>query len=652
MTARICSPKSRSWAVVASCAAVLVAATFVGVPGQAQARTMLVTPDEQLVDGQYVDVALTGFEPGRYVRVRLCAQDAAGVSDCAKDENAFNAPGRSRIALPGPDGKASTPFVIKALDIDKIGGGKFQCDAESPCKLIAFDLDDSGNKEIGIESSVATALAFAGSTLPCVESEPRVAGSGASSIRAAVVEWQAETCRPPMSLNVSYATANSVNGIQAFVGGLTDADFAMSGIPLTADERQTLADRKVQPLHIPVGLGSLVLAYNLWYDKDGDQQPDQITDLQLSPQTLAGIMTGQVSSWSDPAITADNLENYPDGFRSKAIRPVARADNSAATWWLLSWFCALAQEEWEKGGAEAFRCPAKTIFPAGNGVNLFTGTDKVALQIREFAGEQGTGGIPDGGLIGFVYNSEALKIGLPVVALRNAAGEYVKPTEQSVTAAAAAGAIDADGVFTPNFHSGGPGAYPLPVVTYAIVPAADTALKDPQEQLLMKFLDYVVGDGQEQATQRGYAPLPEAMAAKSRESIAKVYKTDAAAAPSPTAAPSSAPTVTGAQAPVAQATPAPATSPSATSAPSNQAAAGTGTTTQDQASSETSGAPVVRSVAGLIKLLSGSSAPIAVSELFFFGAILAILGRALSIVVIRHRLAKLSKPVDASNQPS
>ncbi len=608
---------------------------------------MLVLPDEQLVDGQYVDVQLKGFEPGQDVRVRLCAADAAAVGDCAKDPTAFNAPGRSRIARIGTKGEGSTPFVIRALDVESIDGGMFGCDAESPCKLIAFPL--SAGKEISFTESVATALSFADSTIACPESDPRVAGSGASAIRAAIVEWQSEACRPPKSLNVSYATNNSVNGKMAFVEGLTDADFAMSGIALTAEERQALIDRKVAPLHVPVALGSLVLAYNLWFDKDGDNQADQVTDLRLSPETAAGIMRGNIGDWSDPAVKEDNLANYPDGFPPKQIKPVARADNSAATWWLTSWFCALGRERWEQGGEESFKCPARTIFPAGNGVALFTGTDKVALQIREFAGEQGTGGIPQPGLIGYVYNSEALKLGLPVVALRNAAGEFVKPTTESVTAAAAAGTLDADGVFAPNFHSGGPDAYPLPVVTYAIAPSADTALTDPREQLLKSFLEYAIGDGQQKAELRGYAPLPQAMVAASQATIPRVYKADPAATPTPTVAPTSVATstttVTGPLATTAETTTTPAPLTSQTTSSTQAAGTGAGGATTSPAPAGPTG-PVIRSVSGLIKLLAGGNAPITVSELLLIGVLFAVVGRALAIVVDRRRLANVEKAAE------
>ena len=50
-------------------------------------------------------------------------------------------------------------------------------------------------------------------------------------------------------------------------------------------------------LHIPTTLGAVVLTYNL----DGIK-----TGLKLSPEVLAGIFLGDIKSWDDPKIKADN----------------------------------------------------------------------------------------------------------------------------------------------------------------------------------------------------------------------------------------------------------------------------------------------------------------------------------------------------------
>jgi len=414
------------------------------------------------------------------------------------------------------------------------------------------------------------------------------------------------------------------------VNGLTDADFAMSGVALTDAETQTLVQRKITALHVPVALGSLVLAYNLWID-DGSGNKVQVRNLQLSPATVAKIIEGRIGNWNDPAIKQDNLGNYPNGFGSKLIIPVGRADNSAATWWLSSWLIATAKDAWEAGG-QSFKGGPTTIFPAGNGVDLRTGPDNVAADIRIYQAQEA----PDAGLIGFVYLSDAQKLGLPVAALQNAAGNYVLPTTQSLDAAVAAGTISPDGIFQPNFTTTDPKAYPVPVVTYAIVPKAGSpGLDPPHELVLSRFLHYAVTDGQKAAELRGYAPLPAALSTKSNAAVAQVY-----APPPPTPAPTVAPRT---NAPPVVAQSSGGTTPQATAPPEvaavvqAPAAAITPAITASPVASAGSAAPVAKVVAGAIKLLGGGSAPMTVSDFLWLGAIAAIAGRALTILAERRR---------------
>jgi phosphate transport system substrate-binding protein len=619
-------------ALLGALACVASGFAFARVDAQA-ARTITVTPSDQLVDGQYVDVHFSGFQPNHDVRVRQCPSSAASVDDCAAEPDRPQDPGHSRLARSDSTGAGSTPFVIKAEDVPKkSGNGEFQCDAQNPCKLYAFDTQ--GGIEISFDASASQTIDYALSTIPCPEAEPRVAGSGAAAIRDDVTQWQAETCAKPLSLNVSFTTNNSVNGKQAFVQGLSDADFAMSAVPLTSAEEQQLASRSVQTVNVPVALGSLVLAYNLWLD-DGSGGKTQVRNLQLSPATVAGIIEGRINVWSDPAITKDNQANYPKGFPSKVIVPVGRADNCAATWWLSSWLVATAKDAWEAGGA-SFKTGPTTIFPAGNGVDLRTGPDNVALDIREFPGQQGSNGIPDPGLIGFVYLSDAIKLGLPVAALQNQSGNYVLPTTQSVEAAAAAGTVDENGIFTPNFTNGDANAYPVPVVTYAIAPKAGGPLDPPHALVLQKFLQYATGDGQKAAELRGYAPLPDALSTKSSAAVAEIYQ---APAPAPSATPAPSSEAAAAAPPPSHAQPAAPVPPP--HPPAGDVAAGTSPTARTESASapaaqEGPAGPAIKLVSGVLKMLGGGSAPVTVQGLLWFGAVVFVCGRALSVLLERR----------------
>lgn len=633
------SRQAQTWIALTGAVVVLASITLGGVSGGAfaqTARSATASPDGQLIDGQYVDVTWSGFEPNDGARVRLCPADADSVDDCLRDSDSTLAPGDSKAFRSGANGIGSVAFVIRTGEIQGIRDGHtFFCDAEHACKLMVFELNPE-QVEQSFTDSAAITLGFALSTLVCPETEPRVAGSGATVARAAIVQWQAETCRPPLGLNVSYATSNSINGKEAFVNGITDADYAMSGLGLTDEEKAKLTERKVRPVHVPVALGSLALVYFIWTDLDGDGIREPLRDLRLRPGTAARIFQGRIHNWADPQISGTPESDNPDlKIPSLPIRAIGRADNSAATWWLSSWIVARDRAAWEEGG-EAFQTGPTAIFPAGNAVQLRTGSDAVALQVRTFPGEQESGGIPNIGLIGFVYLSEALKLGLPVAALENGAGEFVEPNEETVLAGLRTGTISDEGIFQPNFNSTDPTAYPIPVVTYAIAPSGgEGGLDAPRATVLQKFLDYSVNEGQASQPQRGYVKLPEELTTFSNAGVAAVGPPPAAA-PSPTPQANTASTPPPQTAVVSQ--PLPAAGGTVGESTSTVATRSTNIQAAPAATAAPSGpvAPVKRTVSGLLRLVGGAGAPVTVPNLVGLGLMALIIGRAIAVLSLRR----------------
>ena len=331
-----------------------------------------------------------------------------------------------------------------------------------------------------------------------------------------------------MDLNLSYTFQNSLQGMEAFAKGLPDSDFAGAGLSLRDEYKEQLADRRVTPVHVPVAAGALVLAYNIWMDFDGDGKVEQLNNLQLSPRTVADIFQGEVDLWDDQRIAADNptlkLEN-------KRVEAVGRADRSAATFWLSSWLTAKAHDAWASKGGE-YAKGAITIFPAPDRTQLRTGTSAVADLIRNWfrssdpvysSDDRGDQDTPFFGFIGFVYLSEALKLGLPMAALQNASGAFVKPTTESITAGFNAGTLSSDGIFTPNFDATDPAAYPLPVLSYVIAPTRTSKGVDATKaQTLGRVLDYAIGTGQDAAPLRGYIPLTAPMKAAAAKGITAI----------------------------------------------------------------------------------------------------------------------------------
>lgn len=104
-----------------------------------------------------------------------------------------------------------------------------------------------------------------------------------------------------------------------------------------------------------------------------------------------------------------------------------------------------------------------------------------------------------------------------MASLRNAAGQFVKPTTDSLLAGVAAMKdTGIDGVLQLDPTANVPAAYPLTMVTYA---AVNTQQDQEARNEYAKLLEYAATTGQEPGVERGmlpdgYAPMPEAMRKK------------------------------------------------------------------------------------------------------------------------------------------
>ncbi|MFD8208077.1 hypothetical protein ACFV2S_16995 [Streptomyces sp. NPDC059695] len=118
---------------------------------------------------------------------------------------------------------------------------------------------------------------------------------------------------------------------------------------------------------------------------------------------------------------------------------------------------------------------------------------------------------------GITDTASAARYQLQVAALRNADGDYVRPTTTSLLKAVEQFRDSAvPGVLAPDPARAGNGAYPLTTVTYA---AASTALPADARKDYARVLRYAAGPGQRQGTAPGelpygYAPLPPRLKAQ------------------------------------------------------------------------------------------------------------------------------------------
>ena len=133
-------------------------------------------------------------------------------------------------------------------------------------------------------------------------------------------------------IKLNYQSIGSGGGISAIEA--KTVDFGASDAPLEQ------ADLEANGLaQFPMVVGGVVVVVNIDGVSDGQ--------LNLTPDTLAGIFMGTTTKWNDPAIAADNPNvTLPDS----TINVVHRADGSGSTWIFTHYLTDAAGSIWNRRG--------------------------------------------------------------------------------------------------------------------------------------------------------------------------------------------------------------------------------------------------------------------------------------------------------------
>jgi phosphate transport system substrate-binding protein len=273
------------------------------------------------------------------------------------------------------------------------------------------------------------------------------------------------------TVTVNYAVVGSSAGIAAI--SANQVDFGASDVPMNARE---LAAAKGGPItQAPDALGAEGVAYNLRLPAGAH--------LRLTGPVLAAIFLGQITRWNDPAITALNAGiSLPDA----SITVVHRSDGSGTTYIFSNYLSSVSHDWAAKVGT------GKTLrWPAGEGAE---GNGSVTSTVFRTPFS-----------IGYVEVAYAQGLTLPFAEIRNQAGNYVLPSTQSVTAAAAQKPD-----ITPTDFSivNQPGAASYPIAGYSWALVYTRQPSQTTGQALVAMLDWLAHDGQAYAASNGYVPLP------------------------------------------------------------------------------------------------------------------------------------------------
>jgi len=308
-----------------------------------------------------------------------------------------------------------------------------------------------------------------------------ITGAGATFPFPLYSKWFSDYNKQHPEVQINYQSIGSGGGIKQITE--KTVDFGASDAPMSDEEMAKAPGIQ----HIPTVLGAVVLVYNV----------PGLEGLKLTPETVSGIFLGKITRWNDPAVARDNKgARLPDS----AIAVAHRSDGSGTTA-VFTDYLSKVSPDWKAGPGAG----KSVSWPAGLGGKGNEGVTGIVKQTQ--------------GAIGYVELAYANQNKLAVAEMRNHDGKFVKPTIETVSAAAEKASLP-DDYRVSITDAPGPNAYPISAFTYLLVyqDQPDAA----KGEALVRFLWWAVHDGQKLAAPLDYAPLPSTAVHKVEQTLAKL----------------------------------------------------------------------------------------------------------------------------------
>lgn len=335
-------------------------------------------------------------------------------------------------------------------------------------------------KMMAIGLVIAIVLGNGGSVWANLE----VNGAGASFPFPIYSKWFDEYRNVDPSVQINYQSIGSGGGIRQITA--RTVDFGATDGPMT-DEALASLDRDL--LHIPTVIGSVAVVYNI---------PGFSAGLNLTGDIVADIYLGVINRWSDPRIVEHNPGvDLPD----LAIAVARRSDGSGTTF-TFSDYLSNVSETWKDtvGTGNALK------WPVGLGAR---GNEGVAGLVSQLPGA-----------IGYVEQAYAEQNDLAQAAIKNKAGNYIMPSLEGASLAAAG--VEMPGDYRVSIvNADGPDAYPIATFTWLLV--YENAYHQARGQKLAEFLYWAITEGGDSARELHYSPLPEDVVEMVQETLKQLH---------------------------------------------------------------------------------------------------------------------------------
>jgi phosphate transport system substrate-binding protein len=287
-------------------------------------------------------------------------------------------------------------------------------------------------------------------------------------------------------IQVNYQSIGSGGGILQLTN--KTVDFGDSDAPLTDDQTAKIG---VPVVHIPMCSGAVVITYNL---------PGLTSNLNFTPDVIADIYLGKITSWNDGRITS---LNKGISIPSMPILIAHRSDGSGTTNIFTNYLSKVSPEWSTKVGSGS-----AVNWPSGLGGK---GNEGVAGLVKQTPGA-----------IGYVELIYALQNKMPAGILKNKKGKFITPSVASVSAAGNVQLPPDSKIFITDTDA--PDGYPISGFTWALVYKEQNynGRSMDRSQKLLKLLWWNIHEGQQFASPLNYAPLSKQALAVAEKNLRSV----------------------------------------------------------------------------------------------------------------------------------
>jgi phosphate transport system substrate-binding protein len=313
----------------------------------------------------------------------------------------------------------------------------------------------------------------------------QINGAGATFPYPIYSNWFAEYNKLHPDVRINYQPLGSGAGIRQLIS--QTVFFGATDQPMKDEQLQAAPGRI---LHFPTVLGAVVPVYNL---------AEVGQELRFTGPLLADIILGTVKKWNDPAVAAHNPGvALPD----RDITFVHRSDGSGTTFVWADFLSKVSPAFAQRVGADT-----SLNWPTGVGGK---GNEGVAGMVRQTPGA-----------LGYIELIYALQNRIAVGAVQNAAGQFVTPSVESVTAAAASAAANMPADFRVSITNP-PGAQAYPIASFTWLLLYEQPQDTARGRMMADFVRWAITDGQAHARDLGYAPLPESVVRMELEALGQL----------------------------------------------------------------------------------------------------------------------------------